>query len=610
MSGDILPFDRGRLLQKQNAAQRLPDLAARDRIRAELGASLAGLLGHDILAVDLLEEAARTGMTCGGLDLACLAEAACSLGADLESTATTPTRELWPAIIETEAGEWHLVLDQTDTSFVVIDVDAPDLRGEIAAVPGPLRLLAAPRRSVSARIARKFDAAMRHPLIAQARTHRADLTMLALGAVMSNALVLAAALAAFAWFDLGMVRWTPSVMAALFCGGALCVMLLMGLSAARFAATGHAETQLLSAIGDDGTADPRRLRARCDAFCLLPLGVALVSLAGVLAWIVLCGAIAAYMLSRLTPYHHGHRAEMAANLAFVALIATGLLYVFAGQNGVGWLMATGVLSWQILMTAAHLGGASLGDTLSTPARPKPGQRRERLDGRYLLTDVMLRSDEGANPVLDIKTLGLREGEVTALLGPNGAGKSALLSVLAGHAQPRQGRVLLDGLALGKIDPRDLRRGIGRLDMGAVASAMTLREALHLPHIARHEARQIAALNFAGLAHLLDHPRGLDRPLARPLPTGDGHALAFARIWLADPRIVLLDDPLQGLDQHRRLAMIAKLRQWLRGRMGVIASHDPALADLCDRMVVMEEGCVVMDGPRATVLAHMRRARSR
>lgn len=621
MRGEVLRFEatprparaefRGSadVLAPQAFARHQPQPATRDRIRAELGASLAALLGHDILAVDLVESAAEAGMQAGAFDLQHLATHAKRLGADVEYITAPVARALWPAIVALETGEWLLVLDQSDTQLSVIDMQTPGLRREIPVMGGMVQVVTTEHKTLSAGLKRQASAMSARWAMQPLLSARGLVAKHALGALIHNALLLAAALIALVQFDHGMARITPSIMAALLVGGALCVGLLLALEMLRFALMRRVEARL-EALTPAGQ-DPHRrdLRGIADALFIVPLGAVLVTLMGVFSWIVVVGAMACVAVAVYAPQRSDRLTESLRNLAFMAGLTTGLFYVFAGQQGVGWLMATGLLGWQVLSIASRIGGGVADWAASERQTPtaKMGHRRERLDGRYLLRDVVQSADERATPALKIEALGLRDGEVTALLGPNGAGKSALLAVLSGSVLPTQGHVLLDGLQIGDIDPRDLRRGVGSLETARLCAGTTLRAALTLPHIPADAQRQVAALEFAGLSHLLEDPRGLERPIADLLSRGERHALAFARLWLADPRVVLLDEPLQGVDQQRGDAMLLKLGHWLRGRTAVIATHDPALVGLCTQVIVMQRGQVAMAGPRDAVLAQMRRA---
>ncbi|TNM69938.1 ATP-binding cassette domain-containing protein [Streptomyces sp. NP160] len=213
------------------------------------------------------------------------------------------------------------------------------------------------------------------------------------------------------------------------------------------------------------------------------------------------------------------------------------------------------------------------------------------------------------------------GEVVALLGPNGAGKSTLLAVAAGLLRPDRGRVELDGEVLlavgergGAVDVPPHRRG----------TALLAQEALLFPHLtardnvafgpraagaARTTARKAAGrwLERVDVAHLADR-----RPAQ--LSGGQAQRVAVARALAAQPRALLLDEPLAALDVSAAPEVRHVLRRVLSGAAPdpsppvLLVTHDPldALA-LADRAVVLEAGRVVEEGPVREVLARPRSA---
>lgn len=209
--------------------------------------------------------------------------------------------------------------------------------------------------------------------------------------------------------------------------------------------------------------------------------------------------------------------------------------------------------------------------------------------------------------LDV-ALHVADGETVALLGPNGAGKSTTLDLLCGLLEPDEGRVELDGRLLagdGAWVPPHERR-----------VALLAQEPLLLPHLS---ARQNVAFGprsqGVGRREASDRAQGLldalgvgDLAGRRPAALSGGQAqrVAVARALAAEPRLLLLDEPLAALDVTAAPQVRGLLREVLTGRTAVVVTHDPldALA-LADRVVVLESGRVVESGPTRDVLARPR-----
>ena len=212
--------------------------------------------------------------------------------------------------------------------------------------------------------------------------------------------------------------------------------------------------------------------------------------------------------------------------------------------------------------------------------------------------------------MDVDAFAIPAGQSVALLGANGSGKSTLLRLLAGLYEPAAGRILLDGVDLGQVHPRDLRRAIGYLGQDVRLFAGSLRDNLNMTGFERDDARLLAALDFAGLGSFVRaHPRGLDleiREMGEGLSVGQRQSMGWARLWLQDPSIVLLDEPTAALDQSLETALIERLTAWLSGRTAVIATHRLPILHLCARTLILQNGRVMIDGPRDAVLAHLNR----
>ena len=237
-------------------------------------------------------------------------------------------------------------------------------------------------------------------------------------------------------------------------------------------------------------------------------------------------------------------------------------------------------------------------------------RREVLKGEYELRELSYTYDEGSNATIDIPALKILSGQHVAVLGSNGSGKSTLLKVLSGLHRPTSGRILIDGVDMGQVMARDLRRGIGYLSQEVRLFAGTLRENLNLTLLERDDERLMGSLDFAGLGEFVRiHPKGLDleiRDGGEGLSIGQRQSISWARLWLQDPKICLLDEPTSSLDQTLETALVARLDQWLKGRTAIIATHRVPILQLTDRTLILQNGRMIVDGPRDEVLAHMRK----
>lgn len=308
---------------------------------------------------------------------------------------------------------------------------------------------------------------------------------------------------------------------------------------------------------------------------------------------------------------------------YIACVVIGAYLVFAGQFTVGTIIAIGILTGRTLAPLAQL-SATLArwsnvktaldglDTIAMAEQVETGGRhylrREAIAGGWDLKGVIFRYDHDGAATLDIPALSITAGQRIAVLGPNGSGKSTFLKLLAGLYTPAEGRLMLDGVEMAQIHPRDLRRSVGYLGQEVRLFAGTLRDNLNLSQLERDDGRLYQALEFAGLAPFVKgHPKGLDMPIrdgGEGLSVGQRQSIGWARIWLQDPRVVLLDEPTAALDQTLEATVVSRLGAWLSGRTAVIATHRVPILTLTDRVLILQGGKLSVDGPREAVLAHL------
>ncbi len=208
-----------------------------------------------------------------------------------------------------------------------------------------------------------------------------------------------------------------------------------------------------------------------------------------------------------------------------------------------------------------------------------------------------------HPALRGINLEVRPGEFVVLMGRNGSGKSTLLKQIVGLLKPGQGQVTVAGLDTRRATTEEIIRTVGYVPQhpGSLLFSETLAAELAftqrghgLPADSRRAASVLDRLGLTELA--LRNPRDLS--------VGEQQRAALAAILVADPRIILLDEPTRGLDYIQKRALADLLLELKRdGRAIVMATHDVELAAACaDRVVLLAEGQVVVDGPARGVMS--------
>lgn len=229
-----------------------------------------------------------------------------------------------------------------------------------------------------------------------------------------------------------------------------------------------------------------------------------------------------------------------------------------------------------------------------------------IHGDYDLSNVVFQyNPEDSKPNLAIQKLRIKAGEKIAILGRNGAGKSTLLQLLSGMQSPINGKLTLDDLELSLIDPADIRRDMGLLNQNASLFYGTIRENLTLGAPLANDHEIIKALKVTGaLSFVEEKKEGLDHIILEGgvgFSGGQRQALLLARLLIRQPNILLLDEPTAAIDDVSEKQLIDHLKQWLAHRTLVVATHRRAVLELVDRIIVINDGKIVMDGPRDQIL---------
>ena len=308
-------------------------------------------------------------------------------------------------------------------------------------------------------------------------------------------------------------------------------------------------------------------------------------------------------------------------LTYAIVVLVGCFAVIKGDMTTGALVACSILSSRMLAPIAQITGVlgrlqqakvaknSLDELMKKPV-DQPDHihlvHRSVLVGDYQLNGALFKyNEDDAKPSVAIAKLEIKAGEKIAILGRNGAGKSTLLQLLAGMHVPQQGKIYLDGLDLSLIDPADIRRDMGLLNQNAHLFYGTIRENLTLGAPLATDEDIIWALQMTGAwAFVQDKKEGLDHLILEGgvgFSGGQRQALLLARLLIRQPNIVLLDEPTASIDDVAEKQFIDHLNNWMGHRTLVIATHRRAVLALVDRIIVMNDGKIVMDGPRDQVL---------
>jgi len=260
---------------------------------------------------------------------------------------------------------------------------------------------------------------------------------------------------------------------------------------------------------------------------------------------------------------------------------------------------------------------ALDRVMQQPIDREPGRAyvpRRELSGKVALNDVGFAYPEpgshgsGALGPKVLKGLSLRinPGDRIAMLGRIGSGKSTVLRLLAGLYLPTEGQVEADGIDLRQIDPADYRARVGFVAQDPRLFNGTLRDNVLLDRPTADPARLSDVARLTGLDRLIStHPQGWELQVGEGgalLSGGQRQLVALARCLITQPQILLMDEPTSSMDAQSEVAFLRQLKEACGNCTLVMVTHRPAVLELVQRVVVVDQGRVVMDGPKAAVLA--------
>ncbi|WP_205620490.1 type I secretion system permease/ATPase [Pseudodonghicola xiamenensis] len=307
---------------------------------------------------------------------------------------------------------------------------------------------------------------------------------------------------------------------------------------------------------------------------------------------------------------------------FAVVVFFGAPMVMAGDMSTGVLVAASMLSSRMLAPLAsvtqilnrwqqaQVARGALDSLMGLPVDTTAEEQRIHkpvIRGEFVVQEALFGHDPRA-PVLRVGRLEIAPGERIAILGRNGAGKSTLLAGLSGLLQPLAGELRIDNVVMDLIDPADLRRDVCLMGQGARLFHGTLRENLTLGAPGTADEMILSMLGTIGLADFVHRlPEGLDHMVQEGglgLSGGQKQGLLLARLLLRNPNVLLLDEPTAALDEVSEAAVIDVLGRLGREVTMIVATHRPAMLRIVDRLIVVSNGKIVMDGPKDMVLARL------
>lgn len=307
-------------------------------------------------------------------------------------------------------------------------------------------------------------------------------------------------------------------------------------------------------------------------------------------------------------------------IAAVLIILCGMYLVRDGVLSVGGLIACVMLGGRALtpigqianlMTKYHQANSALktlDKIMDSPVERPPHQQflhRPDLEGKIAFEKVGFSYPGVDRKILDDVSFTIKPGEKVGIIGRIGSGKSTTARLILGLYDADEGSVLADGTDYRQIDPADLRRNIAYIAQDVVLFNGSVRDNItaSLPHATEEEV--LAAAKASGVHDFMArHPMGYDAPVGEHgegLSGGQRQAIALARAMLLKPKVMVCDEPTNAMDTQAEAAFAKYMHEQSKDVTMILITHKTVMLPLVDRLILLDQGRVVIDGPRDKVI---------
>ena len=314
-------------------------------------------------------------------------------------------------------------------------------------------------------------------------------------------------------------------------------------------------------------------------------------------------------------------------MVYIFVIITGVYLISVGGLSMGGLIACTMLSGRIMAPFGQLAGLitqyhnaqisleTLEDVMDKPVERPEGTQflsREMFRGEIEFKNVSFAYPGAEMSSLSDVSFKIKPGEHVAILGRVGSGKSTLQKLAMGLYQPTDGAIFIDGIDSRQLDPSELRSRIGYVPQDITLFYGSLRDNLTMSNAQVSDAAIVRAVEIANLADYVNrHPQGFDMMIGErgdSLSGGQRKCVALARGVINEPPLLLMDEPTGSMDHSTEVAVQKQLAEFVQGRTWLVVTHRNTLLEMVDRIIVIDQGKLVADGPRETVVQALQQGR--
>jgi ATP-binding cassette subfamily C protein LapB len=302
----------------------------------------------------------------------------------------------------------------------------------------------------------------------------------------------------------------------------------------------------------------------------------------------------------------------------ILIVAAGVYLASEGEMTMGAIIAAMILNGRVISPVSQLVGMiikydktmlsleNLDEVMKMPVEKenKTYISRPNLSGTIEFKDVQFAYKDQNHQTLKDINLKIEQGERVAILGKIGSGKSTMLKLIMNLYEPTKGSVLIDSVDIRQIDPVDLRQAIGVVPQEPFLFMGTIKDNITIGEQYVSDEELLRASKVAGLNEFLGkHEAGYDLIVGERgegLSGGERQAVTLARALISNPNILMLDEPTNSMDRQTEKMFIDRIKNIIEDKTLIVVTHKTSLLQLVDRVIIVEDGKIILDGPKEEV----------
>ena len=313
-------------------------------------------------------------------------------------------------------------------------------------------------------------------------------------------------------------------------------------------------------------------------------------------------------------------AQLIQQTSTIAIVAVGVYAIIDGNLSVGGLIACTILTGRCLAPMGQVAGIltryhhsiaafnAIDRVMALPVERPAGKsflHRPSIKGDIEFKEVTFNYRDQQISALSNISFKITEGEKVAIIGRTGSGKTTLQKLIMDYYEPDAGAILVSGTDINQIDPTDLRRNMSYVPQEISLFSGTVRENIVLGTPLATDEAVLEAARVAGILDFLNtHPEGFDLEVGERgerLSGGQRQGIAIARAVINRAPILVLDEPTASIDNTAEMLFLKHFFEYAKNRTLLLVTHKTSMLSLVDRLIVLNDGKIIADGPRDEVL---------